>query len=1216
MADLIITGIVDGDLSGGLPKAVEFFALNDISDLSSYGFGSANNGGGSDGEEFTFSGSVDAGDYLYVASESEGFESFFGFAPNATSSATSINGDDAIELFLNGEVVDTFGEINVDGTGEPWEYMDGWAYRESGTSPDGSTFVLDSWTFSTSNALDGETSNATAETPFPIATFNGGGDGGNNIPDIFINEVDADQDSTDSAEFIELFDGDTGNTSLDGLTLVLFNGNGDVSYDAIALDDFTTDSDGFFVVGSDSVPNVDLIEFTTNGIQNGADAVALYQADAADFPNGTAATTDNLLDAIVYDTNDADDTDLLAALGQDIQFNENANGNGTTESNSRVSDGTGDFIAQAPTPGELNEIAPPVVITPIFEIQGDGDNFTSPEYASPLLGQQVTTQGVVTAIADNGFYFQDPTGDDNVDTSDGIFVFTGDSQVAVTTPSVGDLLEVSGTVDEFFQATQIDSVTAVNTISSGNSITPIVLGVDRIAPTEIVDDAGSDDYDVTRDGRDFYESLEGTLVTLPDAVSVSLTRTFAGGSVGEFYAIPDLPEVTTGENDRGGITISEDNSDNPIGADLNPERIQIDNDLGTNSFPTVEVGDRFGNITGVVNYSFNDYAISPINPVTVTTPSNITPETTNLVSSDNQLSIATFNVLNLDPNDSDGDTDVADGKFTALGQQIANNLQAPDIISLQEVQDNNGSVNDGVISADVTLQTLVDEIAAAGGPTYDFIDNPFITDDASGGQPGGNIRVAFLYNSDRVDFQEDSLQPIGDQTEGSPFNGARLPLVADFTFAGEEITVIGNHFSSKGGSDPLFGDEQPPENGSLDERIAQATAVNDFVSQQLASDPDGNIVALGDFNEFQFFEPLEILEQNLTNLTETLPVTERYTFNFEGNSQALDHVLVSSDLADNAQYDTVHINTEFADSPSDHDPAIAQFTFDAPVNNINGTRRDDNIQGTDGNDFIAANNGNDTVDGGDGNDTVEGGRGSDIIRGGAGNDVLAADRVDRFNDFRSEISEIRGNSGNDVLIGGNKRDSLIGGSGNDELLGNSGNDLLRGAAGNDILSGGVGSDRIRGGSGNDTANYSDLVINGVFGTVAGLDANLESGEFQHSSTNNALAWTDTVSGVENVTGTVRNDRFIGNEDNNVFNGRGEIGRSDRRTSFTSLDGQNYTVTADVVEYSGSQSSFTFMGTADNFTASNSTDTDTLIDIEFVRFNEDDTVVATTDLTFV
>jgi predicted extracellular nuclease len=170
--DLVVTGVIDGPLSGGTPKSVEVYVVNDVPDLSVYGLGGANNGGGSDGEEFTFPAvAATAGQFIYVASEAPQFTAFFGFAPDYTSFAASINGDDAIELFQGGVVVDVFGDINVDGNGEPWEYLDGWAYRVDGSGPDGSTFTLSNWTFSGANALDGETSNATATASFPLGTY-------------------------------------------------------------------------------------------------------------------------------------------------------------------------------------------------------------------------------------------------------------------------------------------------------------------------------------------------------------------------------------------------------------------------------------------------------------------------------------------------------------------------------------------------------------------------------------------------------------------------------------------------------------------------------------------------------------------------------------------------------------------------------------------------------------------------------------------------------------------------------------------------------------------------------------------------------------------------------------------------------------------------------------------------------------------------------------
>ncbi|MDG1331973.1 MAG: HYR domain-containing protein, partial [Crocinitomicaceae bacterium] len=169
---LIITGAYDGPLTGGTPKGVELYVANDIADLSQYGLGSANNGGGTDGEEFTFPAvSATAGTYIYVSSEATQFTNFFGFAPDYTTSSMGINGDDAVELFHMGSVIDVFGDINLDGSGQPWDYLDGWASRNNGTGPDGTTFTLGNWSFSGINVYDGQTTNATSPTPMPIGTF-------------------------------------------------------------------------------------------------------------------------------------------------------------------------------------------------------------------------------------------------------------------------------------------------------------------------------------------------------------------------------------------------------------------------------------------------------------------------------------------------------------------------------------------------------------------------------------------------------------------------------------------------------------------------------------------------------------------------------------------------------------------------------------------------------------------------------------------------------------------------------------------------------------------------------------------------------------------------------------------------------------------------------------------------------------------------------------
>ena len=171
--DLVLTGVIDGPLTGGLPKAVELYVVNDIADLSEYGVAAAFNGNPAPAvPTFTFPAvPATAGDHIYLATESPQFTAFFGFAPDFThGSATNINGDDAIVLYRSGAIVDVFGQPGVDGTGQPWEHLDGWAYRRGGTGQDGATFVLDNWRFSGVDALDGLTTN-TGANAFPAGTY-------------------------------------------------------------------------------------------------------------------------------------------------------------------------------------------------------------------------------------------------------------------------------------------------------------------------------------------------------------------------------------------------------------------------------------------------------------------------------------------------------------------------------------------------------------------------------------------------------------------------------------------------------------------------------------------------------------------------------------------------------------------------------------------------------------------------------------------------------------------------------------------------------------------------------------------------------------------------------------------------------------------------------------------------------------------------------------
>ncbi len=144
--------------------------------------------------------------------------------------------------------------------------------------------------------------------------------------------------------------------------------------------------------------------------------------------------------------------------------------------------------------------------------------------------------------------------------------------------------------------------------------------------------------------------------------------------------------------------------------------------------------------------------------------------------------------------------------------------------------------------------------------------------------------------------------------------------------------MIANHFNSKLGDDPLMGRFQPPSFPSEVQRAQQAQLVHDFVAQLIAADPTADVVVDGDLNDFEFSNTVTTLKGSiLHDLIETLPVGERYSYVFEGNSETLDHVLVSGDLfARPFAFDVVHVNAEFADQASDHDPSVVRLTLDDP----------------------------------------------------------------------------------------------------------------------------------------------------------------------------------------------------------------------------------------------------------------------------------------------
>ncbi len=1207
--DLILTGVIDGPLTLGTPKVVEFYVINDIPDLSIYGFGSANNGGGSDGEEFTFpADAATAGSFIYVATEVPQFTAWFGFAPNYTSGATAINGDDAIELFQNGSVVDVFGDINVDGTGQPWEYMDGWAYRVDGTGPDGTTFMLANWTFSGPNALDGESSNGTAATPFPTGSYapGGGGDsapvvsstvpgnGAANVavaanidvnfneavtvtgswfeiscansglhtavvsggpqnytlnpdtdfdnsetctvtvfasqvtdvdtddpPDnmnsdfvwsfdteslpiagVVINEFQADpaSDLTGDAngdgvrdfsddEFIEIVNASGGDLDISGWTLadgysvrhtfpagttipdscsaVVFGGGtptgvfgGSVvqtaSGGSLGLSnggDTITLSDGannlIYVYGSEGGYNQSLtrdpditgadplVEHSTATGSGGAlfspgtmidgspfAGCALpvsifdiqFTADpGGDSPyNGQKVKTQGVVTAVFGNNVFIQDGtgpwngillftpsiplavgDLVEVTGSVSEFfnkTEIAFGDVAVLSagnplpapellstgavpqeqwesvlvrveNATVTNdnlGFGEWLIDdtsggvrvddlgsytyAPTNGDLLDFVqgpldfsfsnfkiqprgdtdvsftpPPPPVLSIMEIQGSGQ-------FSAYDSQIVETSGIVTLFTANGFncWIQDPVGDGNPATSDGIYVDDCGSPDQGDIPSVGDIIRVIGQVEErqFGNAlplTRLRAAAFIEVLSSGNPLPPPILISDL--PNESIPD-----------GIAFWESLEGMMVQVKWGRPVAATSRF-----GEFAMVTR----TDGRRGSGIFRLHQNLLIRSIGdelVDYNPERIIVDDSSLADPI-IVNLRDRIWNLTGVVDYTFGNYKLQPISY-------HIRPKGLPSIPAgrhDGPLGntvITTFNVENLfdlvdNPDKSDGHStptpEELETQLTKLAMAIELELRLPEIIIVQEVENT------------AILQELGNRVNTAAGTNY--VATSFETSDARG------IEVGFLWDDNRVDLLN-AFQMAGPDVEAAfgPTSASpgREPLVGAFDIDGYEITIIGNHFKSKGGDDPLFGVNWPPIRATEVQRKLQAHVVRDYANQLLSANPDALVMVTGDLNDFPFAEPGEgsdhpvgILEGGageipLTNLISREKAADRYTFVFDGNSQVLDHMLVSPAL--NAlvrDVDILHFNAVMpaylSSDPtttlraSDHDPIEARF---------------------------------------------------------------------------------------------------------------------------------------------------------------------------------------------------------------------------------------------------------------------------------------------------
>lgn len=558
--------------------------------------------------------------------------------------------------------------------------------------------------------------------------------------------------------------------------------------------------------------------------------------------------------------------------------------------------------------------------TRIRDIQGA-------EHDSPYKDQNVTDiEGIITYVVDaNNFYMQDQQPDNDDRTSEGILVYKKAHQL-----KVGDVVKVSGQVKEFVLAGYADKATtdlpvteinavSITTIAGGQALPkPVVIGKDRILPTEKIDNDGLSVFNPEMDGIDFYESLEGMLVEIENP------KIAAPQQYGELVVIPgNLPTNTT----AGGLKYTE--------TDANPERMHL---LINDKDYVVKTGDSFnGSVTGVVSYSFSNYKIlTNKDQLPALVDGKTAREVTSLKKDHKKLSIASYNVENFS-------TKTPDSKVQKIAESIITNLKEPDIIGLTEMQDNDGETDSGITNANESAKILTDKIKALGGPKYQYIDVA-PEDKKDGGAPGGNIRVGFLYNPDRVKLTSEktgnateavafkkgnlTLNPGRIDPTNEAFQSSRKPLAAQFKFQGREVIVVANHFNSKGGDQPLFGKNQPPVLSSEVQRMKIAAIVNNFVKDIKAQDSKANVVLLGDFNDFEFSAPLNRLKgDELTNTIEKVPFKNRYSYTYQGNSQVLDHILVSNNMAAYTEVDIVHINSSFMEQhgrASDHDPVLIQ----------------------------------------------------------------------------------------------------------------------------------------------------------------------------------------------------------------------------------------------------------------------------------------------------
>ena len=596
----------------------------------------------------------------------------------------------------------------------------------------------------------------------------------------------------------------------------------------------------------------------------------------------------------------------------------------TTDKNEGTPAGATASAAQVTAPKEVKNIG---------EVQGES-------HESPLAGKEVIINNVVVTKTDKtGFYVQDKVSDNNSRTSDAVYVASKDKVES------GDLLKVQGTVKEGYMEEYsvkpgqtfkkpAGSLTVTQIINAtitklGKAELPKALNISEKMPKDIVDQTPTK-YNPETEALDYWESLEGM------RVEVTKPKVTGPQYKGDIYVLP---------GDYKGQKLN-----NIGGVNLRPG---VQN---TEVLP-VTVGNKFvakakdyfnENISGVVTYKNKTYKIDP-NSVPKLQDGGLKREVSKIYPAEDKLTIASYNIENFSANNN-GHDETPEEKVDKIANSFIKEVHSPDIITLIEVQDNNGGVNDGTVDGVKSGEKLAQRIKSLGGPDYKYTEIAPV-DGKDGGKPGANIRVAYLYNPKRVTLigkekggSEEAARFVNGHLEKNParidptsvhFEKVRKSLAAEFEFKGERIVVIANHLKSKLGDDAIYGSNQPSVENTKAKRIEEAKILNAFIKEGLRQNPNLKFVLTGDFNDFEFSDSVKTIVGNeLVNLMAEHEQGDRYSYFYRGSNQSLDNILISKNIKDKVVFSPVHINASFMEEhgrASDHDPVVVQIDFSKPA---------------------------------------------------------------------------------------------------------------------------------------------------------------------------------------------------------------------------------------------------------------------------------------------